>query len=95
MSLCELFFEPVVRDARVLARVRNNGEFGEFELSGEEGAGSEKVGFEGEGFEEASELKDCDRESIGTVRKLRIPSGLRRSSPAVFGDMRYSSSGGT
>jgi hypothetical protein len=48
MSLCKLFLDAVVRDAKVLARVRNNGELGELELSGEEGAGSEKVGFEGE-----------------------------------------------
>lgn len=84
-----------VKDANVLARVRNSGAFGELEVSGEEGEGSENVGFEGEGFEEASELKDCDRELIGTVRKLSPPSGGRRSSPSVFGDSRYSSSGGT
>jgi hypothetical protein len=89
MSLCELFLEEVVKDARVLARVRNKGVFGEFEANGEDGAGSEKVG------EEASELKDCDRELMGTVRSLRLLSGIRRSSAAVFGDIWHSSSGGT
>jgi len=92
MSLCELFLEAVVRDARVLARVRKSGEL---ELSGEEGAGSDKAGFDGEGFDEASDVKDCDRESIGTVRKLRCPSGVRRSSAAIFGGRRYSNAGGT
>lgn len=95
MSLCELFLEAVVRDAKVLARVRNSGELGELELSGEEGAGSEKVGFDGEGLEEASDVKDCDCESIGMVRKLRPRSGTRRPAAAGLGDMRYSSSGGT
>jgi hypothetical protein len=95
MSLCELFLEEVVKDARVLARVRNKGVFGEFEVSGEVGEGSENVGFDGEGFEEASELKDCDRELIGTVRSLRPLLGIRRSSAVVGGDIWYSSSGGT
>ena len=95
MSLCELFLEEVVKDARVLARVRNKGVFGEFEASGEDGEGSENVGCDGEGFEEASELKDCDRELMGTVRSLRLLSGIRRSSAAVFGDIWHSSSGGT
>ena len=58
MSLCELFLEAVVSEAKVFARVRKRGVFGECEVIGEVGDGREKVGFAGDGFEDVSELKE-------------------------------------
>jgi hypothetical protein len=59
MSLGELLLAEVVREAKVFARVRNSGAFGEVDVSGEVGDGREKAGLDGERlFEEVSELKD-------------------------------------
>ena len=87
MSACELFREEVVSAASVLARPRKNGdELGEEgDPMGETGDGKEKAGCEGD-----SELYECDREEIGTVRWQMFTS----DDPGLVSAFRLDSSGG-
>jgi hypothetical protein len=71
-----LFLDDVVNEARVFARLRKNGEDGEAAI-GEEGGGRENAGCDGERFIDLSDVADCDRAVIGTVRWLMLISDDR------------------
>lgn len=64
----------LVRDAKVLARPRERAEPIDVvaEVTGVCSIG--KVDRDGEIFDEESELKDCEREEIGTIKVLRLES---------------------
>lgn len=88
MSAGEPLLDAVVRDARVLALVRNNGEL---ETGGEEVEGSEDpTGGETAG---ASEWEESDRDPMGIVRLLGDLSAVCSGESLLVN--RYSSSGGT
>jgi hypothetical protein len=92
-SCWELFRDVLVRAAKVFARPRKKGDEDEDcgKLIGDVGDGREKAGCEGERFE-FSELKDGDREEMGTVRRLMFMSDERGL--ASFGSSGGVSSGG-
>lgn len=77
MSVWEVLRDPVARDARVLARLRKNGDEDEWLAIGDVGEGNEKAGWDAERLLERSEVWDMDREPMGTVSLFRLGSELR------------------
>lgn len=82
----------MVKEASVFARLLKNGEDGEAAI-GDEGGGKENAGCVGDRFIDLSELADCDRVVMGTVRWLMLRSDDRGLDSALEAD-RSGSSGG-